>query len=101
MVGTTALKLYQASKSVPFFWIDDFYFYGMLADHIGLKSNNIYDIGHELSLHTYESLDCFSATDKLCRLLVGNAPSFEFMTIMWDKMQTQYSELSVANRTKS
>ncbi|XP_045198440.2 beta-1,3-galactosyltransferase 5-like [Mercenaria mercenaria] len=93
MSTSMASKLYEAAHSMPFFWIDDFYVYGMLADKLGVSSN-IVDMHHLLSLHTYDSLNCFGNENTKCNLLVGNAPSIEFMQSMWEKMLNQNKGVS-------
>ena len=90
MTTDMASRLYQAARTMPFFWIDDFFVYGLLTDSIGVN-RNLYNMHNILSLHTYNSLDCFGSDTKRCDLLAGNAPSLEFMQLMWKKMLNQYS----------
>lgn len=88
MTTKMASELYEAARDMPFFWIDDFFVYGLLTDKIGVN-RNLYNMHDLLSLHTYNSLDCFGSETTRCNLLVGNAPSLEFMQLMWKKMLNQ------------
>jgi hypothetical protein len=82
--------MYEAAKHTPFFWIDDFYIFGTLANRTGSQI---------LSLVNYlaeekEAFRCFSSTKRLCDLLGVLLDSESAMEMLWAHTVYQVNSLS-------
>ncbi|KAK6167358.1 hypothetical protein SNE40_021406 [Patella caerulea] len=84
-------KLYQASSTVPFFWIDDVYLYGMLPLAVG-NVNIIRASGHLNLLPRMDGLKCLQDKGVECPLLAVTV-SEETFNITWSLIQQRNSQL--------
>ncbi|XP_055959001.1 uncharacterized protein LOC126809715 [Patella vulgata] len=84
-------KLYQASFTVPFFWIDDVYLYGMLPLEVG-NVNIIRASGHLNLLPRMDGLQCLQDKGAECPLLAVTVSETTF-NITWNLIQQRNSQL--------
>lgn len=79
--------MYKAAYTTPFFWVDDVYLYGMLADRIGQV--NYVDIRANMTLHMPTGLACYRRLN--CTLLATNVWQEATLNEIWQLSLAQLS----------
>ncbi|KAL3864846.1 hypothetical protein ACJMK2_006496 [Sinanodonta woodiana] len=82
-------EMYEAAKSTPFYWIDDFYLFGILPNQIGNVSFH-----HVASVNNNEdvALKCFQ-DEKPCTYLAAYTWTQGIMYKYWESVLFMYKDL--------
>ncbi|XP_052278245.1 beta-1,3-galactosyltransferase 1-like isoform X3 [Dreissena polymorpha] len=79
LTGDLISSLYEASRTTPFFWIDDVYLFGLLVDKVGgVKFETL----PNLNLNENKAIECFNS-NVTCDMFVANANSDGVMDRLW------------------
>ena len=84
--------LYQAVFTAPFFWVDDFYLFGLLPSRLGYVRHGSF--AKNLTFAHEEALKCYQTFKRKCKFLVMEARD-EHIDDMWkavvaDRYQSVY-----------
>ena len=82
--------MYEAAKTTPFFWIDDFYIFGTLANKTGSEILPFVDYLAEEE----DAFKCFTSTERSCHLLGVLLHSESAMEKLWTYSVDQVNSLS-------
>lgn len=80
-------SLYEAAKITPYFWIDDFYLYGMLPFVVGNVTYQNLGIHWNMSLIYSFALECTLARGVLCPIfstLIGDNEYWYYWEVIKD-----------------
>jgi hypothetical protein len=79
-------KLYQAAKSTPFFWVDDFFLFGLLATR--RKSVTYQQLRGNLTFMHPEAVKCYKEHHDQCRYMVMPAKGSREVDALWNLTTT-------------
>ena len=85
--------MYEASKVVPFFWIDDVYLFGMLPSAVGGVTYHNLELGKYLSLSGVEALNCTQTLGTSCPMLASLVGASQFINY-WRVIEGIYATQS-------
>ncbi|XP_045179365.2 beta-1,3-galactosyltransferase 5-like [Mercenaria mercenaria] len=71
--------MYEAAKQTPFFWIDDYYVFGILANITGVKHFSLL----QFLSNEHEAFQCFKSKTRFCPLLGVLLESSNVMETLW------------------
>lgn len=97
----TCRKLVEQSKIVPYFWIDDLYVTGLLAQRLQIKH---YSIGNYFTPHTEFLQCCIRDMKKLsydCEVLIGPNGGDNNLFLEFNEVMKKCSYQKCDKRTKS
>lgn len=85
-----AVDMYNVSSQIPFFWVDDFYITGLLAQKVGVKHekfNSVYSLGPSLFLEK------FTEENKWRTLVFGHVHNINHMTHVWNQILKERKQI--------
>ena len=88
----TVREMYEAAKETPFFWIDDFYVFGTLANKTGSQFSSL-----KLFLaKADDAVSCFASSNTACQLMgvLLHVESKDAMKMFWKYTLQQQNSIS-------
>ncbi|XP_053387240.1 beta-1,3-galactosyltransferase 9-like [Mercenaria mercenaria] len=81
--------MYEAAKETPFFWIDDFYIFGTLANKTGARFSSLQFLAEEK-----DAFSCFTSTKSICQIMGVLLDSNDVMETFWKYTIQQLNSIS-------
>lgn len=89
MTKECVTAMYTAAKETPFFWIDDYYVFGTLANTTGAQLSSLQYLAPE-----EQAVDCFASKSSACRLMGVLLDSYSAMETLWKNTIRQQNLIS-------
>lgn len=87
--------MFNASLQTPFFWVDDFYVTGLLANKVGVvheNFNSVYSLGPSTFLQK------FTEPNRWLTLVVGHVHNLNYMKVVWKNALREHQVNSTLNQ---
>ncbi|XP_060559648.1 beta-1,3-galactosyltransferase 5-like isoform X3 [Ruditapes philippinarum] len=78
LTAESVKTMYRKAKETPFFWIDDFYIFGTLANKTGTRFSSLKFLADE-----QKAVECFKSRKSLCELMGVLLDSNSAMELLW------------------
>jgi len=98
MTPDVASAMFNASFKVPFFWVDDFYVTGLLAQEVGISHQNFNSV-YMLSPSTF--LQKFTEPNVSSTLIVGHVHKINSLKIVWNNVLAERHPTTTKPRPNS
>ena len=91
MSTDVAMEMYNASMKIPFFWVDDYYVTGLLAEKVGVKHTK-FNSAYTLGPNTF--LQKFTEKNKWQNLVFGHVHNLNQATHVWSNIMKLHGNVS-------